>query len=343
MSESSISNRSPTKVDEAASAACIRSGAFALLLSLALILLIPYWIDRPRFAALGAYVAARFNLASSLDSLDDDPVWKDYRATDPNAESLSLRQLHNLQVALPASGAAPEPPGKSDRPSGNVQGRAPSRVPRPPVGVKASTIMEIPETDRIADAIVQLNDPETLTSSRQVSNFFSFSIARWANKRNALVYQHVLANPFAPCAKELEVRAPKKLPGPISSLMYAYRPPEFVPALTQEALLNCLTVRDLRELARLEQPAVSNPMELGGRIGPTIELTPGSLPKGAISLMAATLALHVLLFFALMYFGAFVREAASSPGFPAPGTLFGAFSRSRSSLAVLCVALWTPL
>jgi len=50
----------------------------------------------------------------------------------------------------------------------------------------------------------------------------------------------------------------------------------------------------------------------------------------------------VLLAFVLVYFGAFAREAVSSPNFPTPGTLFSAFSGSRWSLLVLLLALWGP-
>src|SRR5258708_37325409 len=46
-----------------------------------------------------------------------------------------------------------------------------------------------------------------------------------------------------------------------------------------------------------------------------------------------------------MYFSAFAREAASlaTSDFPSRATLFSAFSRSRSTLIVFLVALWSPL
>ena len=45
--------REPTKVDMAAAESCRRSGTFALLLTLALFAGIPYWLQRPKEAALG--------------------------------------------------------------------------------------------------------------------------------------------------------------------------------------------------------------------------------------------------------------------------------------------------
>lgn len=59
--------------------ACSRSGAFALLLSGVLLLLIPYWLDRPNEIALGKYLTSRLNLAIDLQRLDDDPAWQKYQ------------------------------------------------------------------------------------------------------------------------------------------------------------------------------------------------------------------------------------------------------------------------
>src|SRR5580658_2656599 len=101
---------------------------------------------------------------------------------------------------------------------------------------------------------------------------------------------------------------------------------DFVPVLTEEALLRCLTVHDVRELAHFEYPTISNPMELGGRIGPVIEMAPGSLPRGSLRPYFATLAAQVLLFFVVVYFGAFAREAVASAAFPVPGRSSALFS-----------------
>jgi len=59
-------------------------------------------------------------------------------------------------------------------------------------------------------------------------------------------------------------------------------------------------------------------------------------------LFLGTIFAEALLFFLLVYFGAFAREAISSPAFPAPGTLFSAFSKSDRTLLVLLLALWSP-
>jgi len=56
----------------------------------------------------------------------------------------------------------------------------------------------------------------------------------------------------------------------------------------------------------------------------------------------ATIVAQVLLFLVMTYFTVFTHEAVTLEGFPAAGTLFGAFSISRWSRIVFFLALWTP-
>jgi hypothetical protein len=332
VNENAVSPREPTKVDAAASAACIRSGAFALLLSIANLLLVPYWREQPRYAALADYLMGRVDLASAIEGLDDDPIWQKYKTSNDAADSVPIAQLPRLQINIATDAATPGPQPKP-APSKNHQNARvtglSSAAPSPPRMLSVAVTIGLPEAPRIVASLTKLNDSDTLTRTRQVSNFFNFSIIRWLNKRGAFVYRNVLASNCT--RKELELPHEGAKPG------------EFVPALTEEALLNCLTVHDVRELAHFEYPTISNPMELGGRIGPLIEMSPGSLPRGSLAPYVATLAVQVLLFFAVVYFGAFAREAIASPTFPVPGTLFSAFCRSRWTLLTLFVALWVPL
>jgi hypothetical protein len=113
----------------------------------------------------------------------------------------------------------------------------------------------------------------------------------------------------------------------------------YVPQLNDETLMNCVTFQDLKELAQFELPQMSNPIQLGGKVGPEVDVSPGALPKDPY---AASLVAEALLFFALVYFSAFAREAVSTESFPTRGTLFGAFSRKRWTLIVFLLALWAP-
>jgi hypothetical protein len=115
----------------------------------------------------------------------------------------------------------------------------------------------------------------------------------------------------------------------------------FVPTLDKDALLNCLTLRDVRELAQFELPTFSNPIQSEGRIQREVDISPSSLmPR---DLYIASVLAQLLLFFVIVHFGAFAREAVSSAGFPVQGTLFSAFSGSRGTLLVFLLAVWSPL
>jgi hypothetical protein len=104
--------------------------------------------------------------------------------------------------------------------------------------------------------------------------------------------------------------------------------------------LEKLTISDVRQLAGFEMPEISNSVKLGKSGDTDVDLTPGSLPR---NLYMATLSAQLLLFFVIMYFGAFSGEAISSGGFPITGTLFSAFAQSFWTLLVFFIALWVPV
>jgi hypothetical protein len=198
----------PTKVDAAASAACIRSGAFALLLSIANLLLVPYWREQPMYTALGEYLTGRVNLASAIQSLDDDPIWQKYKTSNEIADSMPIAQLADLQVNIAATGPAKTVPQSKPavRPKNHnkasVGGTGPT-APSAPSGFSVAITVGVPEAPLIVASLDKLNDSDVLTRTRQVSNFFNFSLMRWLNKRGALTYQNALASNCT--KKELEL------------------------------------------------------------------------------------------------------------------------------------------
>ena len=115
------SSSEPTKMDATASDACTRSGAFALLLSVGLFLLIPYWAHRQEEIALSRYLGHRLNLALRVDALDNDPYWQDFTASHKSAELMSVAQL--LEVRVETSATRPNIDGAGPRlPAASVPG-----------------------------------------------------------------------------------------------------------------------------------------------------------------------------------------------------------------------------
>ena len=226
--------------------------------------------------------------------------------------------------ALSSTGVAKVQEKPSSRPKA---GAGEPRRPAAPTSLTVTTAVEIPEITQIIDLLKKLNDSHLLNESRDYSNFYNFSIARWANRRSSLVYGNIFAHV---CAPKTEIDVPQ--PGRAADA--------FVPTMYNDVLLECLTIRDVEELAQYEGPIVTDPNQIGGRVTAEIQTSVGSLPR---DLFWASVFTQALLFFVLVYFSAFAREATSSPTFPLPGTLFGAFSRSRPTLFVLLLALWIPV
>ena len=336
--EMQTGSREPNSLDKFASDACTRSGAFALLLSLVLFALIPYWMRRPTDMALGNYLANRVNLSMYVDGLDDDPVWQKYRASQSNAESMSIAELLDASVELSSSSsAAPQvqpgekmASGRGHRPTVQQHDRnapkPPGLVLAPPTNVTARVFGSIDRIHSIADFLINLNDSDLLTKSRGYSNYFNFSITRWLQKRNGLLYANVFSHNCTLTALELPHERQQS--------------PNFVPALDRGVLVRCLTLRDVRELAQFELPTLPEPTQIGEHVGREIEVSPGTLPRDVDT---ASIVAVGLLFFVMVYFRAYAHEAVSSSLFPAQGTLFGAYCRSRWTLLIFFLALWMPL
>jgi hypothetical protein len=261
----------PTKLDTSASDSFTRSGTFALLLTVILSLLIPYWIERRNEMALGAYIAYRANLANQIETLDENPVWKEYKASNKDAELMSIGQL--LKASLASLKPAPEiktqkKVGTAAKPTAPPIDPNHPRPPTPPTGLSVSVApAKLEAVIPIADSLGLLNDSDLLTRSREVSNFFEFSIVRWANKRSNLMYENISSTN---CFTKESWEIPSNHQGS----------EHFVPALEKDALLNCLTLRDVRELAQLELPTFSNPVQAEGRIQREVQVSPSSfLPR----------------------------------------------------------------
>src|SRR5215469_3174058 len=136
----SAASTEPTKVDTAASESCTRSGVFALLLTVSLSLLIPYWTERRNEEALGSYISSRQDLANRVETLDANPIWKDYKAFDSAAQSKSISELIKLSRGVwQAKAQTKAPPVAGPR----IQRSDPSRPtpppPPPPSGLSATT------------------------------------------------------------------------------------------------------------------------------------------------------------------------------------------------------------
>jgi hypothetical protein len=267
-----------------------------------------------------------------VEEIQKNQIWQNYAASHPDADQKPLAQLLGARVEITPTSPNTGLKKPDETPSRSIEPHSPNsskKGPVPPTNLSVTTeplhISDLGEMSQIVQFWRELNDSDLLTRSRETSNYFDFSIVKWAMKRNRMLYSN--ASDLLCTVSEIEV--PRKF----------FKSARYVPQLNDDALMNCITLRNLTELAQYEMPQMSSPSQLGTRIGRDVDLSPGSLPKDPY---AAGLVAEGLLFFVLVYFSAFVREAASTESFPARGTLFGAFSRTRWMLVVFLVALWTP-
>jgi len=319
-------------IETAASQACTRSGTFALLLAVVLFLLSAYWLQEKKSLAAGQYSAYRYNLVIHLDALDADPFWQGYAQVNPGAEDLPISALFHATGTVTiesretgGGGAALIPAVPSPVRKGDGQGKE-HLAPARPTGLTATTsfAMEAREMGDIRKDIELLNDSKLLTRARQNSNFFEFSIVRWVSKLSTTMYAN---NARGICLASVIALPAKSTPA------------HYTPQFDQKAMVDCLTLRNVRDLARFEFPTIANPDSMMRHVAQDVDVSPGSFPKDPYM---ATIVAQGLLFLVLTYFAAFVREVASVETFPLRGTLFGVFSKSSWMTFVFFLALWVP-
>ena len=185
----------PTKIDTVASDSCTRAGTFALLLSLTLVLLIPYGLQERDDITVGHYLALRFHLVTALEQLDHNPQWQQCKVSHEAAEWMSIEQLLQWQWDCSAGkahsdeGQTPSSPtGENESPKDTTAGLLRGN---PPTEFRA--LVGIEEIDEIADFLRKLDTPELLTNSRKASSFYDYWIYRWQRRHFTLMRRNIPA------------------------------------------------------------------------------------------------------------------------------------------------------
>jgi hypothetical protein len=299
-----------------------------LLLALFLGSLNPYWLQAEKDIALYRYLAARLNLAIEVDGLNDDPNWQIYKASHEQAESMRLTQL--MQATVGVWDTYPST-ARREHAARIIKKTTQAGPPIPPAATNLRIVAPIQGIHRVARFVVELDDENLLSTTREVSANWSNSVFRWGRKRHSLVVRNWAT---IPPGVEIRTQSEEK-----QSPQQQDRE-DFIPALGKEVLLATLTLSDVRELAKYELPAIPDTPEYGGGGPREIQTALGMLPR---NLRMASLFAQLLLLFVITYFGAFVREAVTSAVFPVPGTLFSAFAKSRYPIGLPSGALESVL
>jgi hypothetical protein len=342
-------------IDGTTSSACTKSGMTALGISVILLCLIPYWQHRPTEKALSTYLTSRVLLNMDFDQLEQNPAWEYYKESDPKAELTPLGKLPQA-YPYPPPQWKPQPdaapPSTSDGDPAHAEGRkstwalkvalvAPKlpfarrialqlppssspNAPASPSGLTVTTLVPLSELNALIDLTRQLNDSQQLDIASNYSNYYVIAIGLWIQKKRMLAWRD-----------ELDHRCPMR------SIDLTPTKGSF-PEPHPDVLFNCLTLRDWRQLAAYEMPSTGSAEQnqIGSRIGTPVDLAIGALPhRGDLASFVAGASLVIV----LLYFGAYLREATHSKRFPAPATLFAAFSRTPFANLAFLLALVFPL
>jgi hypothetical protein len=319
----------PNDLETAASTACGRAGAFALLIALALASICPEWMRQRDLAALAEYMTWRVRLVLAIEYLDSDEIWQNYLEASPHAEHQTIKELRaaNVEVRPESSKgqvlSAPPVLPNTVAPATSEVGV--SRLGAP-TNLRIST--NIAAIDYIVEPLTKLNDASLLARSQKASNLAAISIARWITKRDQLQRRKdavtIAASPTA------HADPPAKLEDASKDQSSFEEASEVV---------GRLRMADIRTLSAYLAPIYDEPLRVAEIRSTPVDIAPGALPK---SLFWATVSAQALLGFVIAYFTFFFREARQSSTFPSPGTLFGVFSRSRTSQVVFLAAVLAP-
>ena len=138
----------PNKVDSAASDACTRSGLFALVLTLVLVLLVPYWAHRPKYSFFRSYLTYRLNLRLAVDLLDSDPAWQHFKESNSAADSIPLARIPAQVPFVTGQSSTPAEPEPKRR---TLPGR-----PTAPTGLTATINVELRDVPQIVKPSVPI-------------------------------------------------------------------------------------------------------------------------------------------------------------------------------------------
>lgn len=307
-----------SEIDARCSAACTRVATLALALSMFSIAMYGPISSHDNRLDLGRYVLLRDRLSDQLEFLFNGQCWDHLRRSeqiDSVEKKWSIQDLIDYQCNG-ATSTSPtietEAKPQTDTEMASVSNEDP--VPRPsrPV-LNLQILSSLKGVRELGDTLIELADDELIDQARSTSYIFDRSIYRWDVMRRQMLYANMdgamLTNP------ELKIHMED-----------------------QSNWFQFLTLDDVRSIAKFEAIDSDSVIKY---IRETGQLTLyGSGQRFGVR--QATWFLQATLAICAIYFWVFYRESRSSPNYPAEGTLFGAFRRTRTSRIIFFILTLMP-
>ena len=279
--------------------------------------------------ALQNYISLRVALKEEVDQIPADPCWQKLSAQIGGTnvvKDLTLTELgmYECTQTSPADDSDAEPIISVQAVTSPREGLhltwepgEPSKKglpPNPPVNVRLVNIYPLPYLNPTIKILTELADESMLDAARQYSPKIRNSINSWTMS-GFRMHKKILA-----AQRVMMLRSVIRSGIPSDKDMFEF------------------TLANIEELSNFALPDPVAYEEL--RVGhPTIQ-TPG-VPL-QIQLEAGSVLLEIGILLTGIYFWIFYREARVSSNFPASGTLFAAFRRTRASRVIFTLLIIAP-
>lgn len=222
---SSVESRNDIKTewsqhDDNCSKACTRSGVAVLVLSAFALSILPSLGKMESHNALLGYISRRITLKEDLTRLQDDPVWKRLKASDPSAETwelgklLSYREDRTPKKSTSESVSPAQQSSKTgvvsaervspESPPLEVKEKAIIPPPPAPTGLTAHELRGIGPISIIIKTLEELSDGAFLVRAQKYSYRYEIFIYRWFLLLNRLYEE----NTSDDSSKGLETKTP---------------------------------------------------------------------------------------------------------------------------------------
>lgn len=304
------------------SEACTRSGTLMLIFSVVAFAMLGAVESAINLNALARYVSLRDSINNALVNLSEDRCWQALRESSHGAAAdseWSIAELaeHNCSTSNPTVVRAA--PGEE---KATLHVRIEQSVPAAPTITTVTPITSIVE---IAEAMRSLGEARLVERAKAARYNFAWSIYRWEMLRFKL---HEVNR-----KRTLEVAS--VVDGPPQMEFYLTETGQIRP----ESWENYLTLADIRLLAESERPDSVHILEyFEKKRAFQVPAINQSLP-----VKSAILVVQFVLLMSVMHFWLYFAESRNSQPFPAAGTLFAVFDRTKATRAIYLALIATPL
>lgn len=328
-----------TLLDIRCSSACARAAITALILSAIALSMIQPIKELLALNALVKYTFLREQLRIELDELENDFNWKSLQDSKFGIQAVmewSIAKLLEYECkdppTEPKEKSTTETPDinqtklKEKKPIISIPDDVPPSAPSVPKGF--GVVRRLYNIRKISSILFELGNLEMIRLARSASYMSNIQIYNWELLRYRILQENT---GLIPVGKG------------ISTFRSDQSPPKFYTEdrtyFNRDTLLEYLTLHNVRELSNYRFPDTK---DLDLSIRDRAKFILPSL-KQPIAFTSAIIFIEFGIALSVLYFWVYQREAQSSNTYPAPGTMFGVFSRTYLTKLIFLILSVLPL